>query len=93
MSQQEFSPESKGDNRQEQSGEEAASAYYQKAERGLKEEHPSTFEDAVPPYAYRAQDSRNSSYQQAGEQAITRRRTCPCPVGISLLQLEVRWAH
>ena len=67
MSQQEFSPESQGYNRQEQSGEEPASTYYRKSENGLKEEHPSTFEDVVPPYVYRAQDGRNSSSHQEAE--------------------------
>jgi len=64
MDQQEFVPESQAQGRQKQDGEQT-SAYYQKTGNGLKEEHPSTFEDTVPPYAYRAQDSRHSSAQQA----------------------------
>lgn len=59
MNQQEFAPESKGHGQQSQDRE-RASTYYREASNRPKEEHPSTFEDTVPPYVYRAQDSYQS---------------------------------
>jgi Flp pilus assembly protein TadB len=61
MNQQEFASESDGHRWQDQDKAKQASRYYRKRDNGLKEEHPSTFEDTVPPYVYRAQDSLNAS--------------------------------
>jgi hypothetical protein len=72
MNQQELGPESKGRGRQSQDGE-RASTYDRKTGNRPKEEHPSTFEDTVPPYVYRAQDSRQSSSQ--AETQTQQRRT------------------
>jgi hypothetical protein len=71
MDQQEFVPESQGHSRPDQD-EEQASTYYRKSGNGPKEEHPSTFEDTVPPYVYRAQNSRHSSSQEETQTRQTR---------------------
>jgi Flp pilus assembly protein TadB len=62
MSQQEFFQQPEKRNRRNQRAESAS--YYQKAGDRPKEEHPSTFEDAVPPYAYMARNTRRSSTQE-----------------------------
>lgn len=63
MSQQEFYQEPERRSRQHWGRE----AYHRKSGEVPKEEHPSTFDDAVedaaPPYAYRAQNDRRSSSQ------------------------------
>ena len=63
MSQQEFAPQqSAGD-------EEIYTQPYKASQRNsseLKEEHPSTFEESIPPHSYRAQDSASQrSYDPA----------------------------
>lgn len=63
MSQQEFFQQPEQRKRRDQEAE-SASTYYRKSGNVPKEEHPSTFEDSVPPYVYRAQDTRNSSEQE-----------------------------
>jgi len=78
MDQQEFVPESQEQRRQKQDGKQT-STYYQKTGNGPKEEHPSTFEDTVPPYVYRAQDSRHSSSQQAETRTNQRRTDAAAP--------------
>jgi Flp pilus assembly protein TadB len=73
MSQQEFFQQPERRRRQKQNSE-AASSYYRKPGSAPKEEHPSTFEDAVPPYAYRAQDTRHSSSQTAQDMQARQQR-------------------
>ncbi len=62
MSQQEFVPQSQGKSEQYLEEEEENYGQTYRVEKSKtsdmpKSEHPSTYEDSVPPYSYRAQDS------------------------------------
>ena len=72
MSQQEFFSGSQGKNERELNHEEDAELYEQpykakpsKTRDMPKSEHPSTYEDSIPPYSYRAQDKVSYMQQPA----------------------------
>jgi len=82
MSQQEFVPEPQDQQyRQDQQGQDAqsqdneevyAEPYYWSTQRKSsnipKEEHPSTYEESIPPYSYRAQDS--ATYKKQADNIV-----------------------
>ena len=73
MSQQEFAHEPQGQSEQSSEREEIyAQPYYwsTKPKSGgiLKDEHPSTFEESIPPYSYPAQDS--AGYRQQRDNIV-----------------------
>ncbi|HLZ55452.1 MAG TPA: hypothetical protein VKR06_00780 [Ktedonosporobacter sp.] len=75
---QEFAPREQRREGQAQDDEEIQ-AYYRPKKAGdtLKEEHPSTFEDEVPPYSYPAQDRETRSRieeRERGQQSQSQQR-------------------
>ena len=73
MSQQEFVPEPQGQSEQSSEHEEIYTQPYYwstKPKSGgiLKDEHPSTFEESIPPYSYPAQDS--TRYRQQRDNVV-----------------------
>lgn len=68
MSQQEFVPQNQGQHAQSHDDEEIYTSYYRpnrRKDKALpKSEHPSTFEDSIPPYSYRAQDEAAPSSEE-----------------------------
>jgi hypothetical protein len=70
MSQQEFIPESRHQHGATQNSEEASTAqqYNRRRQSDMpKQDHPSSYDDTVPPYGYQAQDKAKSTQQQAQE--------------------------
>ena len=73
MSQQQFFPESQRGKEEAQEEEFYSPRPYRSTEKSrtgdiLKNEHPSTYEESIPPYSYQAQDAAASQRRRAEEE-------------------------